>query len=235
MTPESKSDILMPYSSFMIIHKTFSFKEEKNMKNLEIKNAFLPIALGSTIILSTITNTGCIKKMDCSIEEEHYHKYVSEEGFETYFDSEYEKKKGLFWTEETVSPRKELEVMDQFALIKTEDNLEALEDATKEDLPYTEYEYKYTKWKKRKIGDHTYRYPITKYDFTEDKEHSRLTGYVRDVEYKYQGYRVGESKRGKSIIIESELVDDLADIKEEYPYFKRSDYKQKVYSKKYKR
>lgn len=125
--------------------------------------------------------------------------------------------------------------MEQFTLIKTEDNLKALEEATKEDLPYTEYEYKYIKWQSRKIGDSTYRYPVTKYDFTDDKEHSNLTGYIRDVEYKYQGYRVGESKRGKGAIIESELVDNLNDIKEEYPYFKRSDYKQKVYSKKYKR
>lgn len=51
----------------------------------------------------------------------------------------------MFWTEETTSPRKELEVMEQFTLIKTEDNLKALEEATKEDLPYTEYEYKYIK------------------------------------------------------------------------------------------
>ncbi len=203
------------------------------MKNLNIKTNFIPLALASTLTLSVISNTGCVKKMDCDIEKEHFHKYISEEGFETYMDSEYEKEEGMKWTQETISPKKELRVIDEFHLIKTEDNLEALEEATKNDLPYIEYEYKYTKVHSYKIGGKRHYRPVTKKSFTEDSEHSRLTGYIRNVNYKYRGYRIGENKKGKTIIIESELVDNLSDIKEEYPYFKLSDYKQKVYSDKY--
>lgn len=100
------------------------------------------------------------------------------------------------------------------------------------DLPYVEYEYKYTYYVPMRVGKITVSSPRTGRRFTTDLNHERLTGYIRDVDYKYQGYKIGENKRGKIVIIESDLVDDLTDIMDEYPYFKLSDYKQKVYSKK---
>jgi len=205
------------------------------MKNITIKANFIPLALASTLTLSTFSITGCVKKMDCDIKDEHLHKYISEEGFETYIDSEYEIKNNMSWTKEIASPNKELKVMDEFHLIKIEDNLEALEGSMKTDLPYIEYEYKFTTYRSQKIGKTTIRYPVSHYRYTEDPEDSRLTGYIRDVDYKYKGYRIGESKKGKTILIESELVDDLSNIKTEYPYFKLEDYKQKVYSEQYKK
>ena len=53
---------------------------------------------------------------------------------------------------------------------------------------------------------------------------------VRDVNYKYRAYKIVTNKKGKQKLEESELVDDITTIKDEYPYFKLSDYKEKVYS-----
>lgn len=50
--------------------------------------------------------------------------------------------------------------------------------------------------------------------------------------FKYRGYKIGKDEDGNLCIFSSGLVDNLLDIKEEYPYFKISDYKEKVYSKK---
>lgn len=200
------------------------------MKNLKVKKVFVPFALAGTLVVTSLT--GCGKKMDCDIEDEHMHKYVSEEGFETYKEGEYEENSGMMWTEETVTPNKQLETISDFDLIRIDENIDALEVATKNDLPYIEYEYVYTYLTPIRVGKITTMVSHTAHDFTTDKEDDRLTGYIRDVNYKYQGYKIGEDKKGESVIIESDLVDDLTDIMDEYPYFKLSDYKQKVYSEK---
>lgn len=201
------------------------------MKNLKISKRFVTAALTGTLITTGLS--GCGKKMDCDIEYEHMHKYVSEEGFETYKEGEYEKNSDMFWTEKVIASNEQLEVISDFDLIRIDENVEALEEATKNDLPYLEYEYRHTYYVSRKIGKSRIRVPHTVRRFTTDLEHGRLTGRARDVDYKYKGYKIGENKRGKTIIIESELVDDLVDIKDEYPYFKLSDYKQQVYSDTY--
>ncbi len=201
------------------------------MKNLKIGKKFVPFALSGALVVTGLA--GCGKKMDCDIEDVHIHKYVSEEGFESYKEGEYEKNSDMYWTEENVTLNKQLELISDFDLIRIDDNLEALENATRNDLPFIEYEYKYSYTVPMRIGKTTVLSPRTGKRFTTDSEHSRMTGYVRDVEYKYKSYKIGENKRGKCIIIESDLVDDLTDIKDEYPYFKLSDYKQKVYSEKY--
>lgn len=200
------------------------------MNNLKVRKIFVPIALSGTLVVTGLT--GCGKKMDCDIEDEHMHKYVSEEGFETYKEGEYEVNSDMAWTKEVTTPNKQLETMSDFDLIRIDENIEALENATKNDLPYVEYEYKYTYYVPMRVGKITVSSPRTGRRFTTDLNHERLTGYIRDVDYKYQGYKIGENKRGKIVIIESDLVDDLTDIMDEYPYFKLSDYKQKVYSKK---
>lgn len=200
------------------------------MKNFKVRKVFVPIALSGTLVVTGLT--GCGKKMDCDIEDEHMHKYVSEEGFETYKEGEYEINSDMKWTEDIVIPNKQLEAISDFDLIRADENLDALENATKNDLPYIEYEYKYTYFVPIRVGKSTIMSPRTGRNYTTDPGHSDLTGYIRDVNYKYQGYKIGENKRGKTVIIESDLVDDLTDIMREFPYFRLSDYKQKVYSEK---
>ncbi len=55
---------------------------------------------------------------------------------------------------------------------------------------------------------------------------------VRDVYYLYQGYKM-EYVNGKIKLTSSGLVNNLEEIKEEYPYFNLKDYRQKTYSTPY--
>lgn len=203
------------------------------IKNLSIRKRIFPFAIAGTITLTSLS--GCNKKMDCDIDYDHMHKYVSEEGFITFKDSEYEKDCGMYWTDEVVTANEEQERMDLFDLLKIEDNQNSLEEATKNDFPYIEYEYKYTTRSIIRIGKHTRVIHHHKKAFTKDSNHSNLTGYVREVTYQYMGYKIKKDEDGNLQVFSSGLVDNLFDIKDEYPYFKLDDYKQKIYSKKYQR
>ena len=203
------------------------------MKNLKLTKKITSICLlSATITLSSLS--GCAKKMDCDIETEHAHKYVSEEGYFMYKDSEYETKDDMTWTDETIALNSEIETLDKFDLLKIDDNIEALEQEMSKDLPYIEYQYSYSYTTYIKSGKILIPIHHTGYAYTTDKNHGRLTGKARDVNYKYRAYKIVTTKKGKQKIEESELVDDITTTKEEYPYFKLSDYKEKVYSDSYK-
>ncbi len=202
------------------------------MKNFKLTKKIASIyLLSATITLSSLS--GCAKKMDCDIETEHAHKYVSEEGYFMYKDSEYETKDDMTWTDETIALNSEIETLDKFDLLKIDDNLEALEEDMSKDIPYIEYQYRYTYYTRMKVGKTHITVPHTGRRYTTDKDHSRLTGKVRDVNYKYRAYKIVTNKKGKQKLKESELMDDITTIKDEYPYFKLSDYKEKVYSDPY--
>lgn len=201
------------------------------IKNLKAYKRTLSFLIAGTITLTGLS--GCTKKMDCDIEYDHMHKYVSEDGLETYKDSEYEYDNKMHWTNEIIKANKEQKQMDQFDLLKIEDNKIVLEKVTKSDLPYIEYEYKYTKRRFIRVRKHTRVIHSHRKDFTKDPNHQNLTGYVRDVIYQYMGYKIGKDGEGNLQIFSSGLVDNLFDVKDEYPYFKINDYKQKVYSEKY--
>lgn len=173
------------------------------------------------------------RKMNCAIKKEHLHKYVSEEGFVTYKEGELLENSEMFWTPETIETNEELVLMSKFDLLKIDDNIDALETATKNDLPYKEYEYMYTSHTPVKVGKVTTMISHTHYDFTTDRTDYRVTGNARDVDYKYVGYRIGKNKEGKTALFKSKAVDDLMAIKDKYPYFKISNYKMKVYSDTY--
>ena len=65
--------------------------------------------------------------MDCDIKTEHAHKYVSEEGYFMYKNSEYETQDDMTWTDETISLNSEITTLDKFNLLKIEDNIDTLE------------------------------------------------------------------------------------------------------------
>jgi len=201
------------------------------IKKLKIRKQILPFALAGSVTL--ITLSGCNKTMDCDIDYPHMHKYISEEGFETFKDSEYETDSDMNWTNEITKPNKEQKEMDQFDLLKIEDNRKALEKDTKNDLPHVVYEYKHRYSTPIRVGKITTHAWHTSYKLTTDANHSNLTGYVRDVSFKYRGYKIAKDEEGNLQAFSSGLVDNLFDIEEEYPYFKVSDYKEKIYSKKY--
>lgn len=201
------------------------------MKNMNIRKGAFTAALATTISLMSLT--GCTKKMDCDIEAEHAHIYTSDENFLSYGTKEYEHIGDLYWTEEIVPVTDEIEYMEDKDLLKIEENIGALEQDTKNDFPYIEYEYKYTTTTFVSTGKTVIPITTTHRNFTTDENHSRLTGRIRNVEYKYQAYKITTNKKGKKKLVKSDLVDNIEDIMDEYPYFKLKDFKQKVYSEPY--
>ena len=199
------------------------------MKNFKLTKKIASIYLLTTSIALT-SLTGCAKKMDCDVTYDHAHKYVSDEGFFTYKESEHETKNNMHWTDNISYINSEVEILDKFNLLKIKDNINVLEEEMSNDTPYIEYEYSYIYPTFIEFGKPHISIFGTGYDFTTDKERSDLTGMVRDVNYKYRAYKIVTNKKGKQKLEESELVDDITTIKDEYPYFKLSDYKEKVYS-----
>lgn len=202
------------------------------MNKLNITKKLVALVLSGTTVL---TLAGCNKKMDCDVEEIHAHRYVSDVGFEGYLNSEYatEDYGYLNWTDTIGEVNDEVNIMTKFDLLKIEDNLEQIEEDTKNDLPFVEYEYKHSYTSMIPAGKVMVPVRHTDYRFSDDSNVSNATGMVRDVEYKYKGYRVGVNTDGDLELQESPLVDSLEDIKDDYPYFKVSDYKQTVKSEKY--
>ena len=203
------------------------------MQNLKLTKKFISICLLSTsITLSSLS--GCAKKMDCDIKTEHAHKYVSEEGYFMYKNSEYETQDDMTWTDETISLNSEITTLDKFNLLKIEDNIDTLEKEISKNSPYTEYQYSYPYTTYIRAGKNLIPISNTGYAYTTNKNHDKkLTGKARNVSYKYKAYKIIITEDGTPKIEASELVDDITIIKDEYPYFKLSNYKEKVYSDSY--
>lgn len=202
------------------------------MNKLNITKKLVALVLSGTTIFAL---AGCSKKMDCDVQGEHAHRYVSVDGFEGYLKSEYETLDDglLHWSDTTGEVNDEVNTMTKFDLLKIEDNLEEIEEDTKNDLPFIEYEYKHSYTSMIPAGKVMVPVRHTDYRFSDDPNVSNATGKIRDVEYKYKGYRVGVNTDGELELQESPLVDCLEDIKDDYPYFRVSDFKQQVCSETY--
>lgn len=202
-------------------------RENSSMRKLKINKTMLGIFTASIILSSTACNNN--KKENCDIEFKHAHKYESVQGFTTYKISEKEEIDGLFRKKESKKVTKEIEKISKFGLLKISDNLDKIYESLKKDNPYVEYQYKY----EIEVIVGVIPIPVKefRYKYTTNQNHSNLTGVVRDVSYQYKAYKLSKNKNGKDILIESGLVNNLLEIKDEYPYFKLDDYKQKVYKK----
>lgn len=201
------------------------------MNKLKIEKKMFQIASLSLILATSLS--GCCKKMECDVEYSHVHKYVNDDGFMTYRDSEYETEGNLFWTNNVEDITDDFKDLDRFNLLKIEDNIIALENSTKNDLDYMEYEYKHRYTTYSRVGKITVPISHTSKKFTTDSNHSNLTGRVRGVSYKYRAYRIVTNEDGDKEIESSDLVDDIMFINEDYPFFKLDDYKVKIYSDAY--
>lgn len=207
--------------------KNLSVREE-NINNASHKGTKL-VALSLALLLTGTMASGCTKKMDCKVGTDHAHEYVSDDGFISYRNSENAVIGDSNWTNQYVPATDEINEMGKFGLFKIADNMEPLYEEIEGQVPYTEYEYKYSSF--MMVG----KVPITTTHkrWTSDSEHSRLTGQMRDASYKYYGYRIGTDKKGNRILIKSEEVDDIFSIASEYSYFKPSDYHTTVYTEPY--
>ena len=167
---------------------------------------------------------------DCNERGYHLHKY-EKDGLVRYFPKEKLKYRGYKWTKDFVYVNRDDEELVDFelrkGLIKISDNIDYLTSERENNNDFVQYEYSYTK------NEVTYTYQNngksssptphfstrTVYDWAEKPdEDCDLTGYARTGHHMYVACKVERNNRGKLVLVKSPEVENLLDIKDEYPY-----------------
>lgn len=208
------------------------------MKNLQVNyekfNSLKGLAL-ALVLVTPFMLTGCSKKVDCDVNVSHAHLYINEDGLKRYVSKEKLRFEGYDRYDSYVSIEGQEDLykfLTKKDLLRIEDNLDIVKSTQEQQVDYTEYRYRYTYMQPiphtRKIGKTTTTYftyiPQIRYSWTSDPNHSRLTGETRLCHYVYVGYKVEKNDKGKYILVESPVVDDLTTIMGEYPYIKKKFY-----------
>ena len=211
------------------------------MKNVKIyqKTISKIMACALSIVLSA-SLTGCAKKMQCNIKEPHAQKYVDDKGFVAYYQSEYEFVNNYKWTDDfrylNNDFKEKQDFLEKNNLLLIADNVSPIKSVVEVSNDYIEYEYGYTMTFFLPIssGKTTIFMPIisTRIGYSKDSNVERKTGKVRDAHYVYYGYRIAK-ENGKWQAEKSNASDNLFNINSEYPYFKRDDFCQVIYSEVY--
>lgn len=201
------------------------------------KSGIKLLAIASSMVVISLSVSGCVKSVPCDIDELHAHKYVNKNSSVCkYVVSEKEYLYDFYRTDEYIPVTKEeeklLEYMSNNNLYKISENENIINDVTKTHNDFLEYEYEYesddTIIITSPIGDMIYTTIIpdtsTKYSWTTDENHEDLTGNTRIGHYQYCAYNISKNSKGQFVIIESGYVDDLNEIKNEYPYINDSFY-----------
>lgn len=201
------------------------------MNKIDFTKKFISVLLAGTTVFAL---AGCNKKMKCDVEGSHAHRYVTAWGYSGYANSEYEDLYDgcLKWTDTTTDEvSAEEDFMTKHGNVKIEDNLEQLREDVKDNLPYVEYEYKYISRGGVSLGGKGFM-PTqeTSYRYSTDPDILGATGIARDVKYKYEASRVITDEDGELDVEYNSLVDNLEDIKNDYPYFNVRYYDWKSYS-----
>lgn len=187
------------------------------------------VALVLVAATCTTSLAGCSKKANCSINNSHAHLYTNEQGYIRYIDKEYLTYEGYDRSDEYISIDGQedfYKFLDKKDLMRIDDNLEVIQHIQESNEDYTEYRYKYTHLQPipHTTGKTTYFTYIsrTRYSWTSDPNHSRLTGETRLCHYVYTAYKIEKNEKGKYVLIPSEDVDDLTTIMNEYPYINKN-------------
>lgn len=205
-------------------HKSINGSLKNNKTKLKVKN----IVLAGLTITSLCLFSGCAKPIECDIQENHAHSYVSSDSFDRYVVSEKEYI-GVFdkWfrTDDYVIVDKETESLLEFinkeGLFQISDNQQKIDNITSLQNDYTEYRYNYTETTYIIIGDRRQPVITEKHSWTPNPSRTGLTGEERLVHHMYYGYKIITNEKGNFEIIKSDLVDNLHDLPEEYNYIKK--------------
>jgi len=206
-----------------------NFKKNKiNLKN---------IIVAGMLVTSMLFYSGCAKTVDCDIKESHAHYYVNEDFLDKYIISEKEHIGNWYRTDNYINVTDDMEKLIEFEndedLFRISFNKDKIDEITSEHTDYVEYRYKYT-WLQAiphfnyngKTTTVWYTYiPQTGYSWTDNPNHSRLTGEQRVVHYVYYGYKVVKNEKGKYELVKSDMVDNLSELSDEYYYIKEDFYK----------
>lgn len=167
-----------------------------------------------------------LKKSDCQIEGFHLHKY-EKSGMIRYLPRENLSFQGYDWTNDVRFVREnDQEVVNFYEkkkLLRIKDNIDFIKKQQRTLHDYREYEYEYVHF----ILVGKVLVPRFDTDWTSKPTNEDLTGETRICHHMFYGYKIVK-ENGILHLEKSPLVDDLLEIKDEYPYFKEK-YIEKVY------
>ncbi len=187
------------------------------------------------VMVTPFALTGCGKKAECNVDGSHAHMYKNESGVVRFIEKENLTYEGYTRYDDYISIEDQEDLYKYLTkkdLMRIDDNLDYVVNTQEAQHDFTEYRYRYTHLQPiphfRKIGKVTSTYftyiPVTRYSWTSDPNHSRLTGETRLCHYVYRAYKVGKNEKGKYVMIESPYVEDLREVMDEYPYMKKEFY-----------
>lgn len=176
--------------------------------------------------------TGCARKSDCKLEDDHIHKYTYGDGDKrivTYIDGEYLKtRSGFNWTEEYKEIHSENEREFYKAkrdLFEGKENWDYLYNHMANSHDYLEFYYYYedsnyvVTYTDENGNDWGYWDYDVEEGWTRYPTHLGATGKTRVCHPRFYGYKIVPDGNGKYELIKSPLVDDIREIIDEYPYF----------------
>lgn len=194
------------------------------------------LSLSGAVLVLVGSLTACGKKAECNVEGSHAHLYKNDKGYIRYIDKEYLTYEDYSRNEEYIDIEGQEDLykfLRKKDLMRIDDNLDLILATQESQEDYIEYRYKYTHMQPiphfRKIGKTSsvyYTYiPQTRYSWTSDPNHSRLTGETRVCHHVYVAYKIEKNEKGKYVLIPSPDVEDLSTVMDEYPYVKKTYYK----------
>jgi hypothetical protein len=202
----------------------------KAKKGLKVKN----IIIGGMLIASILLFSGCSKDVECNISDFHAHYYVNDNSFDKFITGEKDHVGGWKRTEEFIVIDKDSEKLINFEnkndLFRRSYNQDKIKEVVSSQSPdYIEYRYKYRWMQMMPIfsGKTTTYIPIwhTAYSWTTNPERSGLTGEQRVVSRVYYGYKVVKDEKGNLQLVQSEMVDTLDKLSDDFIYIKSKFYK----------
>ena len=187
------------------------------------------------VLVSPLALTGCGKEAECLVEESHAHMYRSILGYVRYIEDEHLRHEGYDRLDSYINIEGQEELykfLDKKDLMRIDDNLELIKSVQDNNVDYTEYRYKYTFMQPiphvTRVGKVTTTFftyiPHTRYSWTSNPNHSRLTGETRNCHYVYYAYKVEKNENGKYVLVRSPYTSDLTTIMDEYPYIENNYY-----------
>lgn len=190
-----------------------------------IKNSISSVLCVTTIL----TFSGCAREVECDIDGEHVHIYISNDSQLTrYVDSEKEYIGDLLRTDNYLNMNDELKFIDENGLYVIEDNIEYLNreinkysskrQAYVYDYIYGTY-YGYDYGYNPSSGKYEYHYGLhTGYHYGYEWQDIGIDDYttdeVRDITYQFRFY-----KKNEDGTLSSQLFNDLEEIPGEYKFF----------------
>ncbi len=195
--------------------------------NNEIKSKILTgIAAAGIIALG-----GCGPKSDCEIPSRHVHKYVRQVTdditIEQYRDSEKVIIGQYDWTNDYIEitkfDEKLYKLLNKHNLFLGSDNWDYLYNVMANNHDYLSFYYEYDTVETSISIDsdgntHLNTYVVHHDGWTSNPNYYNNTGLTRLYHHRYVGYRI-VNNNGKFELEESEPVDDIREIIDEYPYF----------------